>query len=191
MPATHQRTLIRQAVKAILIGTGPSYATAAGTRVFDSRAVPFERLDLPAIAFYMPSEEIETDRAPRELFRTAELHIEAMVREPGGPNGAQSVEDALDAMALQIERAMHADWTLTQTCSNSEMQSAESEVFEQGNKLVGLLRLVYSVAYYTYAPDSADVPLPDFDTADVVWDLNNAQGDPRDEAEDTLNNLET
>lgn len=154
---THPRQLVRHAVVAQLTGK-----TAAGSRVYPDRRIPFERVELPALAVYVPTESVEvTSRAtaPRELDRRAQVVVEALVQQATG------VDDALDALALQVEDALHADWTLGGKSSDLLLTSTETDVIDTGKQLVGVVRLEFEVRYYSEATPAAT--LDDFKTADV------------------------
>jgi hypothetical protein len=158
----HQRRIIREAVKAALVAAG----TSAGSRVFETRMVPWSRVELPAIAVYSSDETTDPDSqqtAPRELKRTLQLAIECMVE------GVVDLDDAMDAMAVQIERAMHRDPTFGGACGDSLLTSCELDLAEVGAKELGMLRMVYTVTYYTAAPEAEDVTLSDLKTIDAHY----------------------
>lgn len=178
----HQRQAIRKAVQAALVAA----STSAGSRVLTTRMVPWHRSELPAVGIYTLEETVD-DKAsgPRELTRSLQLAIEAGVN-----HADDAADDILDALCLQIEQAMHVDFTFGGACSDSVLASTEIDVAEVGNRTVMVARMVYSVRYYTYAPDAADQTLPTLNTADVKYDLGDAQP-VGDQAEDKLLNLET
>lgn len=159
----HQRQLIREAAKAALVGK-----TAAGDRVFETRAIPFKRLELPAISIYALEEAVDPtskSTAPRELKRTLQLAIEALVEQ------GDNVDDAIDSISLEIERAIHADETLGGTASDCILSSTDTDIIEEGSRLVGVASLTFAVDYYTYAPEAApDEELADFARADIRYD---------------------
>lgn len=176
----HERRAIREACKAQLVAA----ATVAGSRVYETRSTPFARVELPAIAIYTESEESEDKQsAPRELTRTLELKIEACVE------ALDNVDDSMDAIALQIETAMDSDWTLTGTVGDSVLTETTLEIAVLGTKPVGVVIMTYTVLYHTDMRIAAI--LPDFTTAVVNYDLANSQPDPRDQAQDELDNLDT
>lgn len=153
----HPRQVIRHAVVAQLLGN-----TVAGARVFAARRVPFQRVELPAVAVYVPTESVEvTSRAtaPRELDRRAQVVVEACAQ------GAGDVDDALDEIALQVENALHADWTLGGVASDLLLVSTEVDVMDDGKQLIGVARLEFEVRYYSDAVFAGT--LDDFKTADV------------------------
>lgn len=156
---THPRQVIRHAVVAQLINK-----TGAGTRVYPDRRIPFQRVELPALAVYVPTESVEIQSratAPRELDRRAQAVVEVLVQQ------AEGVDDALDALALEVENALHADWTLGGVASDLLLTSTETEVVDTGKQLIGVARLEFEVRYYTEAVPVA--ALDDFKTADVRY----------------------
>lgn len=160
----HQRQLIREAVKAQLLGK-----TAAAARVYETRVVPWKRLELPAVAVYALEETVDRasqSTAPRELRRQLKLAIEVAVK--AGTN----LDDALDAVALEVERALHADPTFGDTASDSILESTQISLAEEGDTLIGLALLTFSVTYFTMAPEAADVDLvTDFSKAHIATSL--------------------
>lgn len=176
---SHQRKEIRLAVQAALVAAD----TAAETRVYASRMIPFRRIDLPAIAVYTLEESsVDNDSAPRELTRTLQLVIEAAVRATG-----TQIDDELDDLAEEIERAMHADETFGGKCGDSVLASTEMDLAEDGDRMIGILKLTYATTYYTYAPEDADVTLDDLETVETTYDLGT---EPEDQAVDLLEDLE-
>jgi len=179
MTIKHQRQRIREAVATRLV-----CKTTAGARVFETRVIPFRRLELPALAVYALSESSEDQQsAPRELKRTLSLIIEAAVK------SGDNVDDAMDMIALEVERAMHADETFGGLASDSVLASTDLEVFEEADQFVGLVKLQYEVTYYTAAPDAADVPMDDLQTISARTNLGGAQHEG-DQAQDLVRFVE-
>jgi hypothetical protein len=163
----HPRAAIRHAVRDLLIAAD----TLAGERVHPTRVLSIRKKELPLIAVYTSEEQVDaaTDRAPRELTRTIDLEIAAWV-DPG-PGGAK-VDDAMDAIAAQIEAAMHADPYLADTASESVLVSTSMGVQGEGDDLLGLVTLSYDVTYLSLAPEPpADGDLDDFRRAGTTTNL--------------------
>lgn len=173
----HPRTDIRRAVAAQLAGN-----TSAGERVYRSRILPWEAVELPALAVYTLEESVDTEAsaatAPRELERSYRVAIE------GGVMAAEDVDDAVDTLAQEVETAMHADCYLAGSAADSILESTDVELAAEGERIVGHVRLTYLVTYRTYAPAQVD-GLGDFTTADVRTNLGGAQA-PEDEAQDRI-----
>jgi hypothetical protein len=171
----HPRQLIRHAAAAQLLGK-----TEAANRVFRTRVVAYKRVELPALSVHTPDEQIDSpeDSAPVEYSRVTQLVVEGFVE---GGNG--NVDDALDELAWQAEGALHADDTLAGTASKLRLASTDTEVIEDGARLIGVVRLVFDVEYFTYMTDGPE--LPDFDSAGVRYNLTGAVH-PDNEARDEL-----
>lgn len=162
----HPRQTIREAVVAALTGTAPDYATAAGARVYETRVIPLQKVNLPALAVYTLRDTVDPasrNTSARELRRTLEVVVEGFVKM------AADVDDEIDDLSLEIERAMHADETFGGACGESLLSDTEIDVLETGNQLVGWVKLTYSVTYYTDAPEALDTPLDDLETVNVKW----------------------
>lgn len=175
----HPRQLIRHAVAAALTG-----ATAAGANVYKTRVLPFRRNGLPAVAVYTLTESVRTDEksAPRELERRTELVVEGAVQAASTENA----DDALDALALEIEAALHADPTFGGTAADSILSSTEIDVAGEGEQMIGVVKLTYEVTYYAYA--DVGTTLDDFKTANIRHNLGNAVH-PDNEAVDRVSGL--
>lgn len=165
----HQRQVIREKVAALLSG-----ATGAGARVFQSRVVPYRRLELPAIAVYARSEQVDPESrltAPRELTRSLQLAVEIAERL------SEDVDDALDALALQVEKVFDADPTLGGEAGDSLLGSTQIDLVEDGDKPIGVAILTYEITYRTDAPDADDVSLDDLVTVSTQTSLGGVQAE--------------
>lgn len=162
----HQRQVIRTAIRDLLDG-----ATAAGARVYATRMIPLRRAELPSICVYTLEESVTADSlntAPRELTRELPVVIECRVA-PGA-----NVDDAMDAIALEVETAMHADPYLGGACGESILDSTIMEVAVEGDRETGFVALTYQVTYRTFAPEEPD-GLDDFNTVGATQNLGGDQ----------------
>lgn len=155
----HPGKLIEQGIQALLVAAN----TAAGARVHRDRVDPFKKGGIPAIAIYMPDEEVDQDAsegtAPRELTRYADVELQAFV---GGVD-AEDVSDAMWDLQEQIEAAMDADPYVDGAAGDSILKSSNREIIETDGKsdpLVGVVTMVYTVEFRT-SPD-APANLDDF-----------------------------
>lgn len=139
--AAHPREAIRKAVVALLVRA----CTDAGESVFPTREVPWRSVELPGIAVYSIEEASTQQHQDAELVRHVVLAIHAVARLTEG------VDDALDALSLQIEKAMAADPTLGGTALLSNLAGTEITVDESTARPVGAIRLAYQVRYHTTA----------------------------------------
>ncbi len=156
----HPRQLVRAAVVTALRGR-----TAAGTRVEPTRVDPHRRNDLPAIAVYTPTEQVDpasATTAPRELTRAVKVEIAGFVVATAGLR----IDDAMDSLAEEIETAMDVDRYLEGAAYESILESTEMAVPDPpSDPLIGIVTLTYVVVYHT---SPAVAPMDDFVTANAV-----------------------
>jgi hypothetical protein len=165
----HQRQVIRQAVRDLLVAAD----TGAADRVYGSRKLPWRNLDLPVLNVLTPDEESDDQgTAPRELTRKLTLVIEGWV------TANEYVDDAMDALAYQVEQAMHADPDLGDAAVDLVLVSTDTQVGIEGDRQMGLVELTYLVTYRTLAPEPEnDDDMDDFDTAVTDYDENGVARD--------------
>jgi hypothetical protein len=151
MQELHPRRLIRDAVVDTLTGV-----TAAGSRVSKTRSEPGRVEELPIISVYTLEESVDEASVltePRELKRYPRVAIVARVLD----TEAVPVDDAMDAIALEIEAAMAGNRYLNGTAGDhgAILSSTEIEIqqSDNGDPFVGLIRLIYAVTYYTTETD--------------------------------------
>jgi hypothetical protein len=162
---THPRQEIRSAVRAALLGT-----TASGERVYTNRKLPHQFRELPAINIYTLEETVVDggmNMAPRELTREMALVIEGWVAVSD-----EQPDDAMDALAGEIETAMHADFYFGGTAADSILDSTTLEVLDDGDRLMGMVALIYTIKYRTVVPVPPE-SLEDFERAGVTYNLGN------------------
>lgn len=179
---THPRQQIREAVKAALVAA----STAAGSRVYESRGIPWGMGELPAISVYSLNEQVDEGSrttAPRELDRTVNVAVDLVVSVPA--QGA--VDDVLDALALQVENAMHADRTLGGVASDLMLISTEMGTVEGGQRPIAAAQLVYAVQYFTLAPEPSAPE--NLEAASVTHDLG-GEVHPDNQARDQVEDLD-
>lgn len=184
MPTLHPRQEIREALVAALKGTADPRPTAAGERVFETRYVPWRTQQLPAISVYATSEPTrETSRstAPLEYTRDLNMTVEAVL------SANADADDALDAICLQIERAVHRDPTLGGKSSNLVLIETELGSVSAEGQVFAAAQLHLEVSYRS--PAIYDEPEDDFETADIKHNLGGGVH-PDNQAEDTVT-LET
>jgi hypothetical protein len=185
---THERQLLREAIVAQL--KGPSNdRTAAGERVYKTRQDPLRTWELPAISVYSvdePINEKSKSTAPRELERDVRFEIVGWVK------ASENVDDALDALALQIEAAMDLDPNLHVLVDDELCARAFDSILEgttlaekmEGERPMGMVALTYVCTYHT----QKRLPLPtaDFELAATQISLGGTQSDPDDRAKDEI-----
>lgn len=157
--AIHERTVIRRAVRDLLKGK-----TVAGAQVDTTRIDTWRDSELPALSVYTSEEFVDDeesqDTSPRELKRQVDVEI------VGAVGASERMDDAMDALALEIETVMHADPFLGGVAADSILTETEAKVHNEGKRLIGIVVLTYRVTYRTLAPVEAPT-LDDFITADA------------------------
>ncbi len=163
----HPRRLIQDRIVELLTGH-----TAAGSRVTKTRVDPNRVVDLPAISVYILSETVDdasADTHPRELTRYPVIEIAAWAE----GTEAVPVDDALNALSLQIETEMAKDRFLAGTVGDKGaiLKTTEITVLGggEGDPLIGVLKLTYAATYYTLEIDAA--PTEDFERAHVTTQI--------------------
>lgn len=173
----HQRQLIREAVRAQLLGK-----TAAEDRVYATRTKAWREPELPGIEVFALEESVDAaskSTAPRRLERTLRLAVVGIVA------FTANADDAADELAREIEAAMHVDETLGGTAAYSLLVSTVGPtVSEEGKVEIVGVRLVYAIDYETELA-ATEATGPDFTTANVRHNVGGAVH-PDDEAQDHI-----
>ncbi|HET7500650.1 MAG TPA: hypothetical protein VFK02_06585 [Kofleriaceae bacterium] len=152
----HPRKLVRDAIVAALAGK-----TSAGPRVQATRIDPYKRTELPAISVYTLAEQVDSvsaATAPRELTRALTVEIAGWIAH----SAAHRIDDAMDELATEIEAAMDADPYLGGAAGDSLLESIDQSFQDEGDPLIGVVVLTYSVTYRT---DQGQTAVDDFLTA--------------------------
>lgn len=177
----HERQNLRAAIVAQIKGPANN-RTTAGARVYPSRMHPLRSADLPAILIYIESETVSEGSAvtsPRELKRMAEVKVEGWVMTPPGV----ATDDALDALALQIETAMDIDLNLDGNAFDSQLQSTEIGIKIEGDQSMGAVALTYAVTYHSDI--RVTLPVDNFEEANTQISLGGTQA-TADRANDSI-----
>lgn len=157
----HPRKQIRDKIVSLLIGK-----TDAGNNIFPSRVRPIEEQTLPTIQVYANSESSEIwQEAPREYERKLSLSVQITAK------ADDSLEDSLDAIAIQVENVLRQDHTLGELCRDVILAGTELTIHENGDTLIGSCNITYDILYYTLAvadriPENG---YNDLNEMDIIW----------------------
>jgi hypothetical protein len=135
----HKRKQIRDRLKTILTGLTPT-----GTNVFASRVYPFKAAELPGLIIYTDDEASEPGAMGRGLDRIVDAKIVGYVKPASG-----AVDDALDAIAEDVEAAIEDDPTLNGLANFSILESSTMEFDAESDNPVGVITLNYQIHYRT------------------------------------------
>lgn len=179
--------MIREKLRDLLSGK-----TDAGLNVFSNTASAAWSEQLPLIAIYSRSEEIELWAvSPREYKRRLQIMIEVIASGSEFPNEKDgegkdepSAEDTLDKICEQIESAIAPDETLGEIedpatkkpiCLVDEMILSNIELTfrGEGDKPMCAAIMNFVATYHTYSPGSLDDQdgIGEFKKANVQWPI--------------------
>ena len=140
----HVRKQIRDRMESILT-SGVTLATGG---VYGSRVYPLTEAKLPALTVYSGSESssLQTMGA-KTLARDLSLIVDAYVRV------TDSFDDDIDALCVQIEETVAADYTLNDLAKNTVLTSTEIDFDGEAERPVGVARMTYTIRYVTTIGD--------------------------------------
>ena len=187
----HPRKLIRRYTRDLLKGTGPSFATPAGDRVYATRFLPMRPHKCPALAVYTLDTNTVEDSvktAPRILEHQVDLVVDALFRveAPFDPeNPTAIVYDEGDAMALLIEDLMGSNSNLGGHAGDSWLLGTEWVGIDTRDAHYACLQMTFAAFYERAYPHVDDVDaLDDFLRGDMRYRPNSVI--PTGEAHDAV-----
>lgn len=144
--SAHERAAIRNGVIETLVAA----QTECADRVSGFPYQPHELDKLPAISVYGLLETVDQQESsvstdpdnPGHLKRALHLAAEIVA---AGDDG----EDALDRIALQVERAVDADPTIGGRASDAMLENTEIGFVSNAERIIAVARLTYTITYYT------------------------------------------
>lgn len=163
----HPRRAIREAFRTRLIAS----VTGAESRVYNSRIAPIgDKDDIPAILIYARDEKIDAEKGfavtgeGGYTERVLRLVTEGIVR------GGETVDDALDDLAEQMEAALD-DWDVPGfESARVRLIETDIDVVTDAVKFpLGAVGLLWQIKYRAlWRPSPPEGPLPD--TVDrILW----------------------
>lgn len=141
----HVKKQIRDAIKTRLTGL-----VTTGANVFDSRVYDLQASELPALMIFPGNETVEyltMGRGARPKEHIFEIGIDAMA------TGVSGLADTLDLIEKEIVVAMSSDVTFGALAKDSLFASSENIISGEGDKPMGIRRIVYSVEFQTIETD--------------------------------------
>lgn len=142
---THVRKQIRDRVASVLA----SGVTLVSGRVYQNRVYPLHEAQLPAITVYSGSETVEPfTMGNMTASRVVEINVDIY-------NAAvTALDDAIDAIAVQVETAIGNDFTVNGLAKSITLQSVALEYSGDAQTPLGVARLVYAAHYVTSISDA-------------------------------------
>lgn len=122
------------------------------SRVYATRVYPLTQAKLPAITVTIGSESsglmtMGATMGSKSLDRTVEIAVSIY------ENATASLDSAIDAIAVQIEEAIGADFTLGGIAKESVLTSTSIDFSGETEQPVGIATLTFSVRYVTSLTD--------------------------------------
>ena len=140
----HVRTQIRNQIGTVLA----SGVALVGGRVYKSRVYPMSQNNLPAITVLTGSETSDLMvMGSKTLDRTTTIFVDCYV------SVNDTFDDDVDAIAVQIEAAIAADFTVGGLAKTAILKSTEIDFSGESETPVGIARLTYDVRYVTTIGD--------------------------------------
>ncbi len=145
---------IRHQIRAAVIAALKGQTTAAGN-VHGRRDWPFDR-DMPALLVWTeggPSrfDSMADSDAEIPLERIETVVVELRCRAGGGEESAPHLEDALDALAAEVEPLMMNDTGLAAVVDQRQLVDSKSMTQLAGDVRLGSCRLTYRMLVTTAA----------------------------------------
>lgn len=142
----HVRKQIRDQVASVL---SASVSLVSG-RVYASRVYPLTDAALPAVTVYTGAESsalvtMGTITLQRDLSITVDAYVKSTT----------TFDDDVDALCVQIEDAIGADFRVNGLAKDIVLSSTEIDFSSEAEQPVGVARLTFTVRYVTSISDSS------------------------------------
>lgn len=142
----HVRRQIREAAAAVV-----GNLTTTGARVVQSRMRPREDANLPALLVATNDETIAGASVGSAQQRELSLTITGIAK------STSTLDDTLDAIALEVETAMAAAPTLSGLAAGMELRGIAVNFDDDTDKPVGVIVLDYRITYFVSAGSPGSV----------------------------------
>jgi len=118
--------------------------------VYQTRAIPYWRVQLPAVSFYLFQEDADhQESAPREYWRNLQLAIQILVKETQGT----ITDDIIDDIADQVEKIFFLDPTIDDTIDDMALVNTSVAIKDDGEIIYSAAVLIFNLEYRTDAPE--------------------------------------
>jgi hypothetical protein len=147
----HARKQIRDAVVALLVDLATT-----GRNVYPSRIYSLDESELPSLSVFTVDEQSDEVVTKATLGTPAKFHRVCPLIIEGHAMVDENIDDMLDQIALEVEVAMSAALVVGTRTLPAQLQSTGKTLLGDNEDQVGIVRLVYTVAYVT-AENTPDV----------------------------------
>ena len=143
---------VRQQIRDQFVTLLTAGVTLVSSRVYATRVYPLTQAKLPAITVTIGSESsglmtMGATMGSKSLDRTVDIAVSVY------ENATASLDSAIDAIAVQIEEAIGADFTLGGIAKESVLTSTSIDFSGETEQPVGIATLTFSVRYVTSLTD--------------------------------------
>ena len=136
----HVRQQIRTRIGTLLTDG----VSLVSSRVYGSRVYPLTEAKLPAITVYAGNETSALiTMGAKKLTRTVAINVDVYER------ATANLDDDLDAICVQVEEAIAADFTLSGLAKTTVLSSTDIDFSGEAEQPVGVARLTFDVLYHT------------------------------------------
>ncbi|KAA0571077.1 hypothetical protein [Azospirillum sp. Sh1] len=174
---THPRTIIRNAVAAVLTDS-PLAEMLVAKRVWTSRAKPLTADTVPAVLVYTPNEKLEKGSYGGDgqgpLIRDLTLVVEIV--DLADDDDEATLEDRLDHFAELVEALLDGFVVPGRLADRLRYAGMESDMFERGQHVYGAKIILYTVEYRTATRTASDASLFPSATVPLRLDLVTGRG---------------
>ena len=139
---------VRKAIRDRFISTLTSDVTLVKTRVYGSRVYPITEENLPAITVYTGSEASSRyNMGVTDLIRELSVEVDCYIR------AADTFDDDMDAICVQVEEAIAGDFTVNSLAKGATLTSTEINFSGDAEQPIGIAKLTFNVRYVTSMAD--------------------------------------
>tara|TARA_R110000765_G_scaffold130957_2_gene229487 strand:+ start:3221 stop:3634 length:414 start_codon:yes stop_codon:yes gene_type:complete len=119
------------------------------SRIYISRTYPVTSANLPALTVYAGSEtsSLVTIGISKTLQRTLSVNVDVYAR------ATSNLDDDIDAITVQVEEAIAADFTVNGLAKEALLTSTDIEYSGEAEQQIGIAHMVYDVLYHTSIAD--------------------------------------
>jgi hypothetical protein len=140
----HVRQQIRSRIGTLLT----SGVALVSSRVYGSRVYPLTEAKLPAVTVYAGAEQSGLiTLGAKTLTRTLTVNVDVYAL------ATANLDNDLDAICVQVEEAIAADFTLNGLAKTTVLSGTEIDFSGEAEQPVGVARLNFSVSYVTDIDD--------------------------------------
>ena len=159
--------LLRAQYRGLVVAQLVAANTPAGTRVYESRALPTASAQLPAILVQTPSERKESvGRGPVKFTTLVTLVVVGRLEAPT----YQAAEVAAETLCEQIELAILANTVTVNPIQQFRSVETHISIDDAGKKPLGEVGLVFEVELPQFYDPATPVVLTEIDVLQVLPD---------------------